>query len=68
MVQVSIAETESLEFHQHILLSQVDLEPIQMEITLSVSKESDGSQILTTPLELYCDANPNALECRVYDD
>jgi len=21
-----------------------------------------------TPLELYCDANPNALECRVYDD
>ena len=21
-----------------------------------------------TPLELYCDANPNALECRIYDD
>lgn len=21
-----------------------------------------------TPLELYCDNNPNALECRVYDD
>jgi hypothetical protein len=21
-----------------------------------------------TPLELYCDANPDALECRVYDD
>lgn len=21
-----------------------------------------------TPLELYCDANPNALECRMYDD
>lgn len=21
-----------------------------------------------TPLELYCDANPEALECRVYDD
>ena len=21
-----------------------------------------------TPLELYCDANPHALECRVYDD
>jgi hypothetical protein len=21
-----------------------------------------------TPLELYCDANPGALECRVYDD
>lgn len=21
-----------------------------------------------TPLELYCDANPNALECRVYED
>jgi len=21
-----------------------------------------------TPLELYCDANPNALECRVYDN
>jgi len=21
-----------------------------------------------TPLELYCDTNPNALECRVYDD
>lgn len=21
-----------------------------------------------TPLELYCDANPGAIECRVYDD
>ena len=21
-----------------------------------------------TPLELYCDSNPNALECRVYED
>jgi hypothetical protein len=21
-----------------------------------------------TPLELYCDSNPNALECRIYDD
>lgn len=21
-----------------------------------------------TPLELYCDENPNALECRVYED
>jgi len=21
-----------------------------------------------TPLELYCDTNPNALECRVYED
>jgi hypothetical protein len=21
-----------------------------------------------TPLELYCDANPSALECKVYDD
>lgn len=21
-----------------------------------------------TPLELYCDSNPEALECRVYDD
>ena len=21
-----------------------------------------------TPLELYCELNPNALECRVYDD
>lgn len=21
-----------------------------------------------TPLELFCDNNPNALECRVYDD
>lgn len=21
-----------------------------------------------TPLELYCDDNPNALECRVYDN
>lgn len=21
-----------------------------------------------TPLELYCDANPDALECRVYED
>lgn len=21
-----------------------------------------------TPLELFCDTNPNALECRIYDD
>lgn len=21
-----------------------------------------------TPLELYCDANPEALECRIYED
>lgn len=21
-----------------------------------------------TPLELFCDENPNALECRIYDD
>jgi hypothetical protein len=21
-----------------------------------------------TPLELYCDLNPNALECRIYED
>ena len=21
-----------------------------------------------TPLELYCDTNPNALECRIYED
>jgi hypothetical protein len=21
-----------------------------------------------TPLELYCDANPNALECKIYED
>ena len=21
-----------------------------------------------TPLELYCDAHPDALECRIYDD
>lgn len=21
-----------------------------------------------TPLELFCDANPNALECRIYED
>jgi hypothetical protein len=21
-----------------------------------------------TPLELYCDGNPDALECRIYDD
>jgi hypothetical protein len=21
-----------------------------------------------TPLELYCDSNPSALECKVYDD
>ena len=21
-----------------------------------------------TPLELYCDENPNALECRIYDN
>lgn len=21
-----------------------------------------------TPLELYCDDNPNALECRIYED
>jgi len=27
-----------------------------------------GDEHDPTPLELYCDANPDALECRVYDD
>ncbi len=27
-----------------------------------------GDERDPTPLELYCDANPDALECRVYDD
>lgn len=32
-------------------------------------KESHPNEIYDpTPLELYCNDNPSALECRVYDD
>jgi len=36
---------------------------------LKVYKENHpDEQHDPTPLELFCDANPDALECRVYDD
>ena len=31
-------------------------------------KNHPGEDHDPTPLELYCDTNPNALECRVYED
>ena len=34
----------------------------------SYKENHPGDQHDPTPLELYCDANPEALECRVYDD
>lgn len=34
----------------------------------SYQKKHPGNHHDPTSLELYCDANPEALECRVYDD
>jgi hypothetical protein len=38
-------------------------------ISLESYKENHpGDDYDPTPLELYCDSNPDALECRIYED
>jgi hypothetical protein len=38
-------------------------------ISLESYKENHpGDEHDPTPLELYCDSNPEALECRIYED
>lgn len=34
----------------------------------SYKKNHPNDEHDPTPLELYCDSNPHALECRVYED
>ena len=43
--------------------TQEELEALQ---TYKINHPEDHHD--PSPLELYCDANPNALECRIYDD
>lgn len=36
---------------------------------LNKYKENNpGKEEIPTPFQLYCDLNPEALECRIYDD
>lgn len=52
--------TVSPQMRRHIEEELVDLE------SYKVNHPNDNHD--PTPLELYCDNNPEALECRVYDD
>lgn len=40
----------------------------ELEELQSYKKNHPNDDHDPTPLELYCDSNPNALECRVYED
>ena len=40
----------------------------ELESLQDYKKEHPGDSHDPTPLELYCEANPDADECRVYDD
>jgi hypothetical protein len=46
-----------------IILIQVHREEDTWKVNLIPDDDHDP-----TPLELYCDENPAALECRVYED
>lgn len=52
--------TVSPQMRRHIEGELVDLE--------SYKSKHPNDDHDPTPLELYCDNNPEALECRVYDD
>ncbi len=43
------------------------LESYLGELNKYKEKNPDKDE-LPSPLELYCDLNPDALECRIYDD
>ena len=67
---------------EHIKKDQTDLEAAkaegndakvrhiseELESLQDYKKEHPGDSHDPTPLELYCEANPDADECRVYDD
>lgn len=40
----------------------------ELEALKAYKENHPDDQHDPTPLELFCDSNPNALECRVYDD
>lgn len=40
----------------------------ELESLKKYQKNHPGDHHDPTPLELYCDSNPDALECRVYED
>jgi len=40
----------------------------ELEALKAYKENHPDDQHDPTPLELFCDANPNALECRVYED
>jgi len=50
----------SPQFRRHTLEELENLESYQ--------KNHPGDDHDPTPLELYCDSHPDALECRIYDD
>ena len=45
-----------------------ELEELEAYVENHKKDIEEGDHHDPTPLELYCDANPNALECRVYED
>lgn len=40
----------------------------ELESLKSYKEHHPGDDHDPTPLELYCDQNPDALECRIYED
>lgn len=40
----------------------------ELESLESYKKNHPDDDHVPTPLELYCDANPDAPECRIYED
>ena len=45
-----------------------ELEELEAYVENHKEEIEAGDHHDPTPLELYCDANPSALECKVYDD
>lgn len=39
-----------------------------LEELLEYQKHHPDATVIPNALELFCDLNPNALECRIYDD
>lgn len=40
----------------------------ELEQLEAYAERHPGENHDPTPLELYCDSNPNALECKIYED
>ena len=41
---------------------------VHLEELLEYQKHHPDTTVIPNALELFCDLNPNALECRIYDD